>query len=53
MGTKKRKLDIETIVRNLAEAAEELEKLRTRASNGELNEANLQIGLLHAYHHLN
>ena len=53
METKKRSLNLEIIVSNLAEAAEELEKLRARASNGELDEANLQVGLLHAYHHLN
>ena len=53
MGTKKRSLNIEIIVSNLTEASEELEKLRARASNVELNEANLQVGLLHAYHHLN
>ena len=52
VGTKK-SLNLEIIVSNPSEAAEELEKLRNRASNGELNEANLQVGLLHAYHHLN
>ena len=44
MGTKKRSLNIEIIVSNLTEASEELEKLRARASNVELNEANLQVG---------
>jgi hypothetical protein len=53
VGTEKRSLNLEIIVSNLTEAAEEFEKLRARASNGELNEANLQVELLHAYHHLN
>jgi hypothetical protein len=49
----KRSLNFEIIESNLAEAAEQLEKLRTLASSGKLSEEELQIGLLHAYHHAN
>jgi hypothetical protein len=38
---------------NLAEAIEQLQELEGKAANGELLEEHLQIGLLHAYHHLN
>jgi hypothetical protein len=42
------------IVRNnLAEAIEQLQKLEHKAADGKLLEEELQIGLLHAYHHLN
>jgi hypothetical protein len=49
----KRKLNLELIGGNLAEAADELKRLVDLASNHELNEGELQVGLLHAYHHLN
>ena len=49
----KRRLNFEIIGGNLSEAIEELENIRDRASKGELNEADFQIRLLHAYHHLN
>jgi hypothetical protein len=38
---------------NLAEAIEQLKKLESKAAAGELLEEELQIGLLHAYRHLN
>ena len=38
---------------HLGEAREELERLERLAGEGTLAEAQLQIGLLHAYHHLN
>ena len=38
---------------NIAEAIEELQKLERKATNGELLEEELQVGLQHAYHHLN
>ncbi len=38
---------------NIAEAIEELQKLEGKLANGTLVEEGLQIGLLHAYHHLN
>jgi hypothetical protein len=53
MATKRKSLNFEIIESNLSEAIEELEKLRDRASNGELEEGHLQVGLRHAYHHLN
>jgi hypothetical protein len=53
VATKRKKLNLENIACNLSEAIEELERLRDRASSGELNEAGLQVGLCHAYHHLN
>jgi hypothetical protein len=53
VATKRRNLNLEIIESNLSEAIEEPKKLRDRASNGELNEGNLQVGLRHAYHHLN
>jgi hypothetical protein len=53
VATKRKKLNLEIIGSNLSEAIEELERLRDRASTGELNEADLQVRLCHAYHHLN
>jgi len=50
---KRKRLNLEIIGGNLAEAIEELKGLRNLASNGKLREEKLQIGLLHAYHHLN
>jgi hypothetical protein len=38
---------------NIDEAIEELQKLLGKANDGTLKEEELQIGLLHAYHHLN
>jgi hypothetical protein len=37
----------------LAEAIEELEKLRDSAARKELKEEQLYVGLQHAYHHIN
>jgi len=43
-----------TIVRgNIAEAIEQLQKLEQKAADGTLTEVELQVGLSHAYHHLN
>src|SRR5437016_1471336 len=50
---KRTHLNLEIIQSNLSEAIEELETLRRRASRGELSQADLQVGLCHAYHHLN
>ena len=47
------RLNLEIIESNLSDAVEELECLRDSAANGELNEEQLQVGLCHAYHHLN
>ena len=38
---------------NIAEAIEQLQKLEQRAADGILTEVELQLGLSHAYHHLN
>ena len=38
---------------NIAEAIEELQRIERKAADGELLEGELQVGLLHAYHHLN
>ena len=46
-------MNFEIIGSNISEAAEELAKLQRRAANGTLTEADFQIRLLHAYHHLN
>ena len=50
---RRKPLNRKIIASNLAEAAEELQKLGSKAADGTLVEAELQIGLLHAYHHLN
>jgi hypothetical protein len=38
---------------NIAEAIEQLQKLEQNAAARTLNEGELQVGLAHAYHHLN
>ncbi|MBZ5571348.1 MAG: hypothetical protein LAO09_05650 [Acidobacteriia bacterium] len=53
MSTRKKRLNRRIIASNLAEAIEELERLRDLASTGKLNVARLQVGLGHAYLHLN
>jgi hypothetical protein len=53
MPTKTRPLNLEIVRSNLAEAREELEKLEHLAATGQLHEEGLQVGLCHAYHHLN
>jgi hypothetical protein len=41
------------IEHNLDEAIEELTKLKKEATEGSIHVAGLQVGLLHAYHHVN
>ncbi len=54
MPNKKAKgLNFEIIASNLSEAAGELQRLRKHASASDLSVEALQVGLLHAYHHLN
>lgn len=53
MPTKRKRLNRKIIADNLAEAIEELKRLQNSASNGDLSEVELAIGLQHAYHHLN
>jgi hypothetical protein len=51
--TKRKRLNRAIIASNLAEAIEQLQMLHRRATAKELNEAQLQVGLSHTYHHLN
>lgn len=53
MPAKKKSLSRNIIGSNLAEATQEPAGLLQRLSHDELKEEELQIGLLHAYHHLN
>jgi hypothetical protein len=54
LATKRRRpFNFENVRSNLAEAIEELEKLRDQAAKKELKEEELHVGLLHAYHHVN
>jgi len=50
---RRRPLNNKIIAGNLAEANEEVVGLIFKAVHGGLKEEGLQIGLLHAYHHLN
>lgn len=51
--SRKRPLNRKIVGSNIAEARDELNKLLTEIDAGSLHEAELQVGLLHAYHHLN
>jgi hypothetical protein len=51
--TKRKSLNLEIIASNLAEAIEELEGLRSQASDGTLSEGAFLVGLRHTYHHVN
>ena len=53
MPAKKKSLSRNIIGSNLAETIQELAGLLQSLSHDELREEKLQIGLLHAYHHLN
>jgi hypothetical protein len=53
LPTKRKRLNRRIVADNLAEALQELERLHRLAATGKLNEAQLQVGLCHAYHHLN
>jgi len=53
MPSRKRPLNLNIVRSNLAEALEEIQKLERRAAAGELHEEELQVGLSHAYRHLN
>jgi len=50
---RRRSLNRKIISSNVAEAIKELQKLERKTEEGELREGELQIGLQHAYHHLN
>jgi hypothetical protein len=51
--TRRKPLNYKIIRSNIEEAIEELQKLGNRLGDGALVEEELQIGLGHAYHHLN
>ena len=51
--TKRKRLNMQNIGLDLSEAMDTLELLLNRARTGDLGEEELQIGLCHAYHHLN
>lgn len=51
--SKQRALNATIIATNLAEANQEVANLLFKAVHGGLKEGELEIGLLHAYHHLN
>ena len=53
MSRKRKRLNRQIIGSNLAEAIEELQRLHDLASSGKLNETEFQVGICHAYHHLN
>lgn len=53
MPKRKGRLNLQIVRSNIAEAIEELQKLELRASIGDLHEEELQVGLCHAYYHLN
>jgi hypothetical protein len=48
-----RALNLMIIEHNLDEAIGELTKLKREATEGTIHVARLQVGLLHAYHHVN
>ena len=50
---RRRPLNREIIGSNISEARDELNNLLMKIEAGGLQEAELQVGLLHAYHHLN
>jgi hypothetical protein len=51
--TRRKPFNRKIIGGNIAEAIEQLQKLEQSAAVGTLSETELQIGLAHAYHHLN
>jgi hypothetical protein len=51
--TRRKKLNLEIIRSNLAEAIEQLVKTERKAASGVLTEEEFQIDLQHAYHHIN
>ena len=50
---RKMPLNSKIIQSNLGQAVDQLRKLERKAADGKLREEELQVGLLHAYHHLN
>jgi hypothetical protein len=52
-GNRRRPLNRKIIGSDISEARDELNKLLMKIDAGTLREAELQVGLLHAYFHLN
>lgn len=52
-SNRRRPFNPKIIGSNICEARDELNKLLARIDAGALHEEELQVGLLHAYHHLN
>jgi hypothetical protein len=50
---RRRPFNRQIIGSNISEARDELNELLMKIEAGGLHEAELQVGLLHAYHHLN
>jgi hypothetical protein len=53
MPANRKLMNLEIILSNLSEAVEELQRLAQKAAKQELSEGEFQVGLRHAYHHLN
>jgi hypothetical protein len=53
VNNRRRPFNPKIVGSNISEARDELNKLLARIDAGALHEAELQVGLLHAYHHLN
>jgi hypothetical protein len=53
VGKRQARLNMRIIGGNISEANEELAKLLHKMLTGKLKEPELQVGLQHAYHHLN
>jgi hypothetical protein len=51
--SRRRPFNRKIIGSNISEARDELNQLLVKIEAGGLNENELQVGLLHAYHHLN
>jgi hypothetical protein len=51
--TQRKRLNRRIIASNPADAIEELQRLHQLSTTGKLNQAEFQVGLGHAYHHLN
>jgi hypothetical protein len=48
---RRKPLNSKIIQSNLGEAVDQLRKLERKAADGKPGEEELQVGLLHAYHH--
>lgn len=53
MAKARKELNLQIVASNLDEVIEELVRIRANVSAGTIVEEELQVGLCHAYHHLN